>query len=353
MRRPDVGRRPLRGLGPVEGGPIVVWHTMAHTMGANSAKSTGTYGAGLRAIMNRFRVAPVLLVVATLGACSGKVESESPADSGSASKSTKADADGGNAGVSVVASEAGGESDDASGDFDSTATCAELSNEAESAVSTAIMAATGNLACTTDSDCAIGPSGTDCTISCGGPIILASGAPALQAAIDKANATACAAFKRNGCTPPFPPPCPSGPRGAACVSGTCTDFLTAAWVSFALDQQPAGSGLSTPASCTPGTGCTLWTVTPDARIAVTNSQGMHQATLSAADFSTVDGLMRSVALRQALETGFDCDASPGGPVFSFQDQRAMGEEGMDVTGCIAAGPAGNAPLALYDVVKAY
>jgi hypothetical protein len=40
-------------------------------------------------------------------------------------------------------------------------------------------------------------------------------------------------------------------------------------------------------------------------------------------------------------------------VFSFQDQRAMGEEGMDVTGCIAAGPAGNAPLALYDVVKAY
>jgi hypothetical protein len=142
--------------------------------------------------------------------------------------------------------------------------------------------------------------------------------------------------------------------GTACLNGTCADFLPAAWESFSLDQQPGASGFSTPPSCTAGTSCTLWTVTADARVAVTDAQGTHAATLSASDFATVDGILRSVSFRQDLETGFNCDPSPGGQVISFDETRTGGgTEGTEVTGCVLTGPSGNGPQALYDVVKAY
>ncbi len=283
-------------------------------------------------------VAPLTLLVGVFGACTGQTTA-SATDAGSVGNVTETGSTG-NATTAV-------------GDLDAASTCAELSNEARSAIAAATAAATADLRCESDSDCTVGAASSDCTFACSGPVTTSAGASAIQAAIDHANSTACSDFKRDGCPPPLPPPCPSGPMGAACLNGTCTDFLPAAWESFSLDQEPGASGFSTPPSCTAGTSCTLWTVTADARVAVTDSQGKHQATLSASDFATVDGILRSVSLRQDLETGFNCDPSPGGQVISFDETRSGGTEGTDVTGCVLTGPSGNGPQALYGIVKAY
>jgi hypothetical protein len=287
--------------------------------------------------MLRF-VAPLPLLSGVFVACAGQTM-VSPTDAGSVGD--------------VRETEATGNATVARGDPDAASACAEFSDEARSAIATAIAAATADLHCESDSDCTVGPASSDCTFGCSGPVTTATGASAIQAAIDHANSTACSDFKRDGCPPPLPPPCPSGPMGAACLNGTCADFPPAAWESFSLDQQPGASGFTTPPSCTAKTSCTLWTVTADARVAVTDAQGTHQATLSASDFATVDGILRSVSFRQDLESGFSCDPSPGGQVISFDVTRNGGSEGMDVSGCVLTGPSGNDPQALYDVVKAY
>ncbi len=288
--------------------------------------------------MLRF-VAPLSLLVAVLGACTGQTTA-SPTDAGSVGTLTETGSTG-NATTTAV------------GDLDAASTCAELSNDARSDIAAATAAAMADLRCASDSDCTVGAASTDCTSACSGPVTTSTGASAIQAAIDHANSTACSVYKRDGCPPPLGLPCPSGPLGVACLNGTCADFPPAAWQSFSLDQQPGASGFSTPPSCTAGTSCTLWTVTPDARVAVTDAQGTHQAMLSASDFATVDGILRSVSFRQDVQTGFNCDPSPGGQVISFEEMRGSGTEGMDVSGCVLTGPSGNGPQALYDILKAY
>jgi hypothetical protein len=123
-------------------------------------------------------------------------------------------------------------------------------------------------------------------------------------------------------------------------------------MSFAFDQQPGAVGFSTPPSCAAGTSCTLWTVTPDAHVAVIDPQGKHDAKLSMSDFAAVDGIMRSTMFRQSEMTSL-CDPSPRGQLISFYESRAGLLEGEDVTGCVLTGPSGNGLQALFDIVKGY
>jgi hypothetical protein len=101
------------------------------------------------------------------------------------------------------------------------------------------------------------------------------------------------------------------------------------------------------------TNCTLRTVTPDAHVAVIDPQGTHDATLSMSDFAAVDGIMRSMTLRQSETAGLTCDSSPGGQMISFYESRTGLLVGQVVTGCVLTGPSGNALQALFDVVKGY
>jgi len=279
---------------------------------------------------------PLLLLVTAFGACSDGQTVAVP-DSGSA---VVMPTSGGDARVGLDAAPDG-------------ADCSDLQNAAARAVAAAITSASGNVACANDSDCTVGPAGSDCSAACSGPITTHAGAAAIQSTIDQVNATTCATSKKEGCPPPIEPPCTPGPLGVACVQGACANFPPAAWVSFAFDQQPGAVGFSTPPSCAAGSTCSLWTVTPDAHVAVIDPQGTHAATLSATDFATVDGIMRSMAFRQSEMTGVVCDPSPGGQVISFDESRSGAEEGQDVTGCVLAGPSGNGMQRLYDVVKAY
>ncbi len=279
---------------------------------------------------------PLLLLITAFGACS-EGQTAAVSDSGSTTVVTHTPGD---AGVGLDAAPDG-------------ADCSDLQNAAASAVAAAITSASANLACASDSDCTVGPAGSDCSAACSGPITTQAGAAAIQSTIDQVNATTCAASKKEGCPPPIEPPCVSGPLGVACVQGACANFPPTTWASFAFDQQPGAVGFSTPPSCAAGSTCSLWTVTPDARVAVIDPQGTHTATLSATDFATVDGIMRSMAFRQSEMTGFMCDPSPGGQVISFDESRSGAEEGQDVTGCVLAGPSGNGLQGLYDVVKAY
>jgi hypothetical protein len=265
------------------------------------------------------------------------------ATNGSALDASSMDA--GSTGATGSSTEGGGDPE--------AATCADLSSAAKTAIGKAIASASASVGCASDSDCALGPNGSDCSSACSGPITTTAGAAAIQSTIDEVNRTTCATFKGDGCPPPVVFPCASGPLGIACVHGTCTDFPPAAWASFAFDQQPGASGFSTPPSCNAGNTCSLWTVTPDAHVAVIDPQGTHAATLSTSDFATVDGIMRSMSLRQSEMTGFMCGSSPGGQVISFDESREGGLTGQDVTGCVLTGPSGNGVQALFDVVKAY
>jgi hypothetical protein len=233
------------------------------------------------------------------------------------------------------------------------ASCAALSDAAVNALAPTFESASTNLACAIDSDCTVAPAGSDCTGACNGPITTLAGAASIQSAIEHVNATICATFKDENCSPPAGGACPSGSLGVACVQGTCKDFPPAAWVSFAFSQQPGAVGFSSPPSCTAGTSCTLWTVTPYAHVSVVDSLGTHEATMSTSDFATVDGILRSMSFRQSEMTGFTCDPSPGGQVISFDDSRGVDIEGWDATGCVLAGPSGNGIQALFDVVKGY
>jgi hypothetical protein len=247
----------------------------------------------------------------------------------------------------------------ASGDSGATpdaGACSGLMNAAQNALVPAYTLAAATRACATDSDCVVGPAGTDCTPACSGPITTQAGASALQAAIDQVNATTCVTFKKDACPAPGFPPCASGPMGLACVQGMCANFPPAAWTSFAFDQQPGANGFSTPPMCAPGATCSLWTVTPDAHVAVIDPQGTHDATLSATDFAAVDGVMRSMAFRQGEMDGFAdfaCDSTPGGQVVSFDVSRGTGLQGQDVSGCVLGGPTGNGLQTIFDVIKTY
>jgi hypothetical protein len=290
----------------------------------------------------------LLFVVAASNACGGTT---SASNGGS-------DAAGGgsNAGGGDLDSTGGDTGSSDGSDAGDAGSCADLADAAQSVYSAAVTAASADLGCASDSDCTPGGGFVSCLSGCGSPLTTTAGEAVIQKAVDLDNTTTCARYAAMGCPPPEPLPCVySSFLGVACVEGKCAEFPPAAWTSFAFDEQPATSGYSIPPMCAAGTTCSLWTVTPDAKVAVVDPQGTHDATLSTADFATVDGILRSMAFRQNSNSnsGFMCGVHPSGTQgVAFDQSRGGRIQGVDVTGCVFA-TSGNDLQTLFDIVKTY
>ena len=74
-------------------------------------------------------------------------------------------------------------------------------------------------ACTKDADCLVVSVGASCFDACTGAIG-AGGKAAYDRAVEEANAKECAAFFKDGCKLPMPPPCAPQPP-VACLAGSC------------------------------------------------------------------------------------------------------------------------------------
>lgn len=204
--------------------------------------------------------------------------------------------------------------------------------------------------CATDTDCVLASAATPCVASCGSVPISKAGATALGAAVAQA-----AALCDTGCAEPLPP-CPDITEFAICANEACigSSVPPTGWVSLSVEHA-SGAGVEVPATCAAGASCTLWTLTPDAALVVNASGVTHHATLSAADFQTVDGIVRTLAFRQnvAGNPAWSCDAAPPGPTVSLDLTYTTATLGSDVTGCVEAGPAGNGPQTIFQVLSAY
>jgi hypothetical protein len=209
--------------------------------------------------------------------------------------------------------------------------------------------------CVTDEDCVLFDNSTKCARECG-VVIATTHVAAYAAAIATANGGICATA--SGC-PGLYTSC--GANGvAACYSGSCTYGLPAAWQSFSVEADVGGSGSTLPASCS-GTSCTLWTVTPDAKVSVSNgSTTVRTATLSSADFATLDGILRSAQLRREETSGISCVLYSGATHVSESIRRSDLQTGADISSCVAGmltADAGLTPtndyLGLYNVLQGY
>jgi hypothetical protein len=209
--------------------------------------------------------------------------------------------------------------------------------------------------CTTDDDCVVVSASTACGSACN-QAIGKSHADAFNQAVAKANSQLCANV--SGC--PGETYC-SKLNTAACYSGSCTIGFPAAWESFALESDQGGSGSTLPVTCS-GTGCTLWLLTPDAKVAVSNGGAtVRTATLSSADFAVVDQILRSTEFRQSTYYGTSCVKYDGPQHVSEAVLRGDVLAGADVSSCVAGmiiGPDAaptptNDYLTLYNVLKGY
>jgi hypothetical protein len=209
--------------------------------------------------------------------------------------------------------------------------------------------------CATDDDCVLFDNSTTCAKECG-VVIAATHVAAYAAAIATVNSGICA--NATGC-PVVYTNC--GANGvAACYGGSCTYGLPAAWQSFSVEADVGGSGSTLPASCS-GTSCTLWTVTPDAKVSVSNgSATVRTATLSSADFATLDGILRSAQLRREETGGISCVLYSGSTHVSESIRRSDLQTGADVSSCVAGmltadggATTTNDYLELYNVLKGY
>ncbi len=292
----------------------------------------------------------VNVALSLLGAaCSGNDDGSSP-DGGTAND------------VSGSVSEGNGDAGDA-GDASSLtdqqiSACSNLAYQADYQIEQATGANTypnDLYTCVTDDDCVLFDNSTKCARECG-VVIATTHVAAYTAAIATANSGICA--NATGC-PDVYTTC--GANGvAACYSGSCTYGLPAAWQSFSVEADVGGSGSTLPATCS-GTSCTLWTVTPDAKVSVSNgSATVRTATLSSADFATLDGILRSAQLRREETGGIGCVLYSGPTHASESIRRSDLQTGGDISSCIAgmltpdAGPTTtNDYLALYNVLKGY
>jgi hypothetical protein len=133
-------------------------------------------------------------------------------------------------------------------------------------------------------------------------------------------------------------------------------FPPADWASFAVDEGRGADSTysSTPPRCLAGHDCTVWKLTPDAAVEKTTNGVKTSARLSAADFTTVDGILRSVSFRQFFAGSPPaCDAPPANIRIAIDLENAFQFTGFNVTGCALVGPAGNDLMKLYDIFKAY
>ncbi len=233
--------------------------------------------------------------------------------------------------------------------------CDAVENQAQSVLEAAIAQAQADLGCQTDSDCVYFRDGPDCIFTCGGTVLTRCGAAAVEATMAQVNAQLCA-NQPQGCTP-FVHSCgqlPGGPQ-AACVAGTCIDFPPATWLAFTFEEVQGGTPgtFGLPQTCT-APGCTTWAVTSDARVVISKGGQIGSAKLSAADFATVDAILRDPAFRAiGAGTNVSCDTPPNGQEISLSVERAAELIGFDVTGCVLVGPSGNQVKQLFDVVHAY
>ena len=156
-------------------------------------------------------------------------------------------------------------------------------------------------------------------------------------------AGAMAACPKLPCRYPGPP---------ACLDGTCVDFPPATWLSFAVDHRQRG--VMSPPACHAGEGCSLWKITPDARVIVSHDGVETTSTLSAEDFSTIDQILRTRAFRQDEKDGFHCSPRPAGvPTIALAFEYRNSTIANEVTGCVLSGPPGNVPQRLNQIVQRY
>jgi hypothetical protein len=203
--------------------------------------------------------------------------------------------------------------------------------------------------CQADTDCILQDTNTRCSASCGSVTVSKSGAATLAAAVANADAL-CG----TGCTAAVPP-CPFGNEFAVCAGGKCALSPTApgSWVSIAMEQA-TNAGTSVPLTCDAGGGCTLWTLTPDGAISVSESGVVHQATLSAAHLQTVNGIVQGIDFRLHVSgQPWPCAAASGVPFVTLDASYTTATVGMDVTGCVQVGPPGNGAQQLFQVLSAY
>jgi hypothetical protein len=227
-------------------------------------------------------------------------------------------------------------------------------SEALNVVEAAFARAQADQSCRLDSDCLFFRGAADCMVGCG-RVLSRCGAAALDAVIADVNTRICVNLPA-GCAPElhscgFLP----GQGQAACLDGGCASFPPAAWASFAFEQQKGvqPGNFAIPQSCI-APGCTMWTVTPDARVVVSGAGAMRSAPLSAADFATVDAILRDPGFRAiGVTKNAVCDTAPPGQEISLSVQHGGGTVGFDVTGCVLVGPAGNYEQRLFDVVHTY
>ncbi len=244
-------------------------------------------------------------------------------------------------GASVVSNADGGTGTGTT--IGSPATCAQEVTEAEAALAKIPIVES----CQVDTDCAWAPIATCLSGGCGGLIVNQATASALAPAVAQVNATICTA----ACTP-IPPPCVGTVGGPACLNGTCQDGVPTAWTSLQIQSIDAAVAVSpgVQLKCPGLTECTVWTITPDGTIV---NSGTGAKTLSAADFATVNGILRGSSL--GAETP-SCDPAPTGTlasvIFSVERPNAI-DTAFDGTGCALVGPSGNTPQTLYQIAKSY
>jgi hypothetical protein len=176
---------------------------------------------------------------------------------------------------------------------------------------------------------------------------------ALDGAIAKANATICA--QQPNCRG-YGLPCPGSPITVpACIDGVCDGTIAAAaWAEAAFQEQPKTGVFSTPASCR-ADGCTLWTVTPDAKVVIRTVHDSRTATLSNADFGYIDDALRGIPFRTFdFPQMLGCGASPAaGDDYSLNLTRGTATTGIDVSGCVLAGAADNPVQHMFKLLQAY
>jgi hypothetical protein len=149
----------------------------------------------------------------------------------------------------------------------------------------------------------------------------------------------------------YPTPCPQPAGGplVACLDGTCENFPPAAWQSFSMMRQVGTLSVHRfPPVCAVDD-CSGWTITPDARVAITKRGQSSASTLSTADFATVDAILRDRSFRE----GFSCDPAPADEDISGVIKRGGLSTGFSVAGCVLTGPKGNAYQRLFEVLQSY
>jgi hypothetical protein len=169
-------------------------------------------------------------------------------------------------------------------------------------------------------------------------------------------ADATAQINQTICTQDCPPSggaCPASETSPQCIDGACEDFIRPDWNTLQIEISDSEVAPVAIERCGSAPGCTVWTVTPDAKVVKVTVGGTTTSTLSTADFQTVDTILRSVAFRKASPScRADADAGLTQSVV-MAVERGPYPDFFDATTCALGGAGGNDEARLYGVVKGY